>query len=467
MNLTSERRYDFASAAIVALVVGLLCRLWAHLPVMQDSWYHLGVIRAFYEKGPTLQAWWEFAPVGRPHLYSPVFHLVNVTLLHLTPLSLVDLGRLYDVVTFPAVLGVGWLAARMLFGARAAFLTLLLLALNTALFFPCSLIMMPGTYALLLLPLMHVCVIRRKTILAALLLAVVCYLHQGVASIAFVSLLVFAVFRREYWRMVLVVVGIGVVAVSPWLLHLWRHRELLHAGVSNVPAFIPAFTVIGALLGISAVRKRAAPEPLAILSIIIASAMFFLTLKERVWIYGGFTFAILGGYGLDACAGRQLRWVIALLLVSCVSITPFFKRAHLRLGLPIPVQGMPVIMGTPLLALADWQRAEEAAKLPSAVADDVGALALWIKQNIPPDDILLIEDPMLSGYLFTLTGRRTTSGLWNEVYTYELKEKLAAYQRTAPGFIVLRIDRNEGVAVPQGSTLLTTIGRFGVFHRAP
>ena len=342
----------------------LLFRVRTRLPVMQDSWYHLGVIRAFFEKGPTLHAWWELAPFGRPHLYSPLFHLVGVAILHFTSLNLLDLARLYDVVTFPLLLTAGWLAARLLFGTRAAFVTLLLLSLNIALLFPCSLIMMPGTYAMLLWPLVLVLVLRRMMAWAALLLSVTCYLHFGIGGMAALSLFVLALLRKEYWETVLVVATSTCVVFSPWLLQLYRHREFLHSGVSHIPIFIPVFTVLAAISGIVSAIKRPEKESLAILSMIIASALLFLTLRDRFWMCGGFVFAILGGYGLSRWVQGQIRWILLILLVSGASFTPFLKPPRTRFGLPIPLQGVPWVMATPGLALAEWQEANQTAAIP-------------------------------------------------------------------------------------------------------
>ena len=459
------RGYDFCSVTILLLFFILLFRIRSSLPVMQDSWYHLGVVRAFFERGPTLHAWWEFAPFGRPHLYSPLFHLAGVAILHVTGLNLVDLARLYDVVTFPLVLLAGWLTARLLFGMRAAFVTLLLLSLNIALLFPCSLIMMPGTYAMLLWPLVHVLVLRKKVAWAVFLLSVTCYLHFGIAGVAAFSLFLLALFRRDYWKTVLLVVVSTCVVFSPWLVHLYRHREFLHSGVSHVPVFIPVFTVLAAVLGIVSVIKRPEKESLAVLSTIIASAFFFFTLRDRFWIYGGFSFALLGGYGIERCAKEQIRWVILILFISCASVTPFLKPSQTKVGLPLPFQGVPWLMATPGLTLAEWQKADKAAEIPPAVPDDIAALAHWIKGNVEMDDILLANDPQLGGYLFALTGRRTTSGLWSEVYTDELKEKLAGYLRTGKGYFILRGDDAEAARLLGTATSVTAFGRFGVFYR--
>jgi hypothetical protein len=122
-------------------------------------------------------------------------------------------------------------------------------------------------------------------------------------------------------------------------------------------------------------------------------------------------------------------------------------------------------MATPGLTLAEWQKADKAAEIPPAVPDDIAALAHWIKGNVEMDDILLANDPQLGGYLFALTGRRTTSGLWSEVYTDELKEKLAGYLRTGKGYFILRGDDAEAARLLGTATSVTAFGRFGVFYR--
>jgi hypothetical protein len=439
--LINERKgWDIASVSIAALSCALLLIRWPRLPVFSDSWYHLSVIRAFAENGFTLHAWWEFAPFGRPHLYSPLFHLVNAGILRMTGCALLDLARLYDVVTFPAVILAGWWAARSLFGQRPAFITALLLALNIGLLFPCSLIMMPGTYALLLWPFLQIAANRNRWLHAGVLLATMCWLHFGMAIVAVASLLVLAAFRREHFKPVLLVIAAALVVFSPWLVHLCRHREFLHSGTANLPVFVPVFTLAGAAL---AIRKR---EAVPVWAMLLASALFLFTLRERFWTYGGFLFAILGGAGLD----RFAKWVVPVLVASCLSVTPFLKPATLTLALPV-VSG-PGYLGAPLLTLARWPGTE----LPA----DMMVLMEWIEKNTNRDEVLMTDDRLLGESVFALTGRRTTCGLWSEVMTNELTGKLAAYNRTGRGYIIVT-----GDDVPDASSFVVAFGRFKVFRR--
>jgi len=427
-----KRGDDLLAGAVILAAFLLLARLGPHLPVFSDSWYHLGVIRAFAECGPTLHDWWQFAPFGRPHLYSPLFHLVNLSLLRVTALGLLDLARLFAVVTFPALLGAGWWAARCFFGARAALLTLLLLALNIALLVPCSLIMMPATYALMLWPFVLLGALRQRWVRAGLLLAVIAYLHFGMAGLVVLSLLLLAVFRRDCRRAGFGAVALGLALFGPWLAHLVWHREFLHTTGGRFPVFIPVFTLAGAALGVLALVRWRAPEAVAIGTMIAATGVLAWTGQDRFWTYSGFTFALLGGYGMERCLGRYGNAVALGLLVSAVSVTPFLRPVRHRFALPIPLQTTPGVIATPLLTLAWWQAGE----IPSGVTPELLDLALWVRAHTTRDEVLLTADPQLGGCLFVLTGRRTTAGLWGEVMTEQLRQRLAEYYRTAPGWVI-------------------------------
>jgi hypothetical protein len=427
------------------------------LPVFSDSWYHLSVIRAFFERGLSLHAWWEYAPFGRPHLYPPLFHLAGVAVFRLTGCNLLDVARVYDVVTFPLLLAAGWWAARCLFGTRAAFLTLLLLSLNIGLVFPCSLIIMPGTYGLVLWPFVFVLLLRNKWPMAGLLLGGMCWLHFGIGSVALVSLFIFALFKREFFRPVLWVGVMACAIFSPWLIHLCRNHEFLRSGVARLPVFIPAFTLIAASMGIS---RKPDKESLAILSMILASGLFLFTLQERFWTYGGFLFAILGGYGIERHMGVRARWAIAVLVVSGVSVTPFLRPLHMKLAIPVPFQSTPFLIASPFLTFVQWPQAE-------ALPADLGALAHWITQNVSRDDVLLTDDRLLGSSLFALTGRKTTCGLWSEIMTDGLKEKLAQYYGTAGGTIIINRDETDAADLQGKPAFVAAFGKYAVLQRAP
>ena len=464
MTIANKRWFDLASVGVAGVFCGLLVCLRAHLPVFSDSWYHLAVVRAFFERGFSTHAWWEYAPFGRPHLYPPLFHLASAAALRATGWSLLDLARFYNVVTFPLLLLAGWLAARCLFGPRAALLTVLLLTLNIGLVFPCSLIIMPGTYAVLLWSFVYVLLLRGKWLLAGLVLAVTSYLHLGVAAAAMASLIVFAVLKPQFAARTLLTATIAVVMFCPWLWHLYHFRAFLRSGTARLPVFVPALTVGAGVLGVVVAVRHRENESMAVISMILASAIFWFTLQERFWTYGGFLFALLGGYGIDRCRGRWTRWAVPVLVASCLTVTPFLKPSTMQLALPIPYQNTRFLMPSPFLTFVEWQRTDEAAKIPRALPAELVELAQWIREHVDREDVLLTDDRLLGSQLFVLTGRRTTSGLWSEVMTQELKDKVRHYYETASGYIVVDQNRPNESGLAGNTVPMASFGNYAVFR---
>ncbi len=453
------RWYDLAALAVIGLFLVLLLRVRASLPVFYDSWYHLSVIRAFFERGFTWEAWWEYAPFGRPHLYPPLFHVAGAATLQVTGCNLLDLGRLYDVVMFPLLLLAGWGAARCFWGKRAAFATLLLLAANCALLFPASLIMMPGTVAVALWPFVFVLLLRQRPVWASLVLAVIGWLHFGMWSLAVASVALFAVVRREFFKRAILVVVTGATLVSPWLLHLYWHREFLHPATGQMPVFLPVLTVLGAGAGIAVTVRRREPAAVAALALLVATGFLFFTTRDKFWIYGGFFLALLGGYGIQRLSGRCWPWAVAALLAGSVWVTPFLRPAAMKLALPIPGQNWPGMLGTPLGALVAWQRPAVAARIPPAVPDDLGGLAHWIMKQVGREEIIVTDDPLLGGALFALTGRRTSWGMWGEVMTRELEGKLAEFRRMGGRYVIGQESPGDGAVV------VAEFGRYRMWQR--
>jgi hypothetical protein len=250
-------------------------------------------------------------------------------------------------------------------------------------------------------------------------------------------LLILPVFRRECWRPALLAVAVGVLIFSPWLAHLIRHREFLNSSGGRFPVFIPVFTLAGAALGVVAFCRWREKETAAIVAMILATGFLLMTGQDRFWTYSGFALALLGGYGIERCLGQYVNAVAVALLVSAATFTPFLRPARHRFALPVPLQTSPGVLASPLLTLAWWQQPEVAAQIPSGMTPDLMNLALWIHQQVAKNEVLLTTDPFLGGSIFVLTGRRTTAGLWGEVMTDQLRQQLAEYYRTAPGYVIL------------------------------
>ena len=74
--------FSLGVSAVVLLV--LLARVDGLKPWMSDTWYHVAIADQILDRG-SIPAWvdWDYAPVGRPHLYPPLLHLLLA--IHLNP----------------------------------------------------------------------------------------------------------------------------------------------------------------------------------------------------------------------------------------------------------------------------------------------------------------------------------------------------------------------------------------------
>ncbi len=122
----SEPGWDLYSLTIVLVFAFFAVLQWPHLPRSIDMYYHLSVMEGFDRAGGyCTTAFWECAPVGRPHLYPPLLHLLMLALKK-TGLDVISIGRLVDGALPPLVIGVLWQFSRRIFTARAAFFVVLL-----------------------------------------------------------------------------------------------------------------------------------------------------------------------------------------------------------------------------------------------------------------------------------------------------------------------------------------------------
>ena len=87
------------------------------LPIFMDCYYHLAVMRGFQEAGGWVgHAFWEYVPSGRPHLYPPFFHILEmgVSALGIGP---IDVARFFQFLIYPLFLG-GMATCSPVFGLR-------------------------------------------------------------------------------------------------------------------------------------------------------------------------------------------------------------------------------------------------------------------------------------------------------------------------------------------------------------
>ena len=310
---------------LILLAVAVLSAAhWPIYPYFLDSYYHLSVIEGFRNAGgPVLQAVWEAAPQGRPHLYPPLFHLLFLPLRE-AGLPLMTLARFWTWLSFPALLLAVWLTLRQVGSPRLAALTLIALVTPYS-FFLGSINYVPATLTLIFAMGILAALKRQRWVAGGLLLALVFWTHAGLSWLLALSLVLFGLFSRSHRKTAWLCVAVGLAGAAPWLLHLAQHSSNFRfapRGEEHFLEFSLLPLVLALIGGIVAWRKG------GIYRFWVALALGFLPMlagyRFRFFAAQGlFPILLLTGIALEEAAARFLNgWHLAAALAGLAFLAP-------------------------------------------------------------------------------------------------------------------------------------------------
>ena len=149
---------------IIALFMALLIIRWQTLPIFLDIYYHAGCMTGFRDAGGiVLHDFWEYAPIGRPHLYPPLFHLILLGLSK-SGLPTLFILRFVSAAIYPLfLLTISWVVSR-LYNDRCAFFTVLAATLPYT-FLLNIVTAIPSSIALIILVLLFYAIETKRTLL--------------------------------------------------------------------------------------------------------------------------------------------------------------------------------------------------------------------------------------------------------------------------------------------------------------
>lgn len=195
----SGKRWDFYSAlAIVAYAFLQLVRL-PLLPQSMDIYYHLLNARGFIQAGGyTGWDFWQYAPVGRPNIYPPFFHILLAFLMK-AGLNPVFLAKFFEAVT-PVIFLISLrFFVKRNFGGALAFFCLVAFSSSFSFFLSLS-GHLPATLALTFGLLAFDQLFRRNFLRALLLLTLCFYTHIGVSWFLALGFVFWGVLDRDRRR---------------------------------------------------------------------------------------------------------------------------------------------------------------------------------------------------------------------------------------------------------------------------
>jgi hypothetical protein len=193
-----------------------------------DQFYHMAVAKQILEKR-TIPIWddWEFAPMGRPHLYPPVLHLL-IAFFAGEPDQIIAGFSSIQMLLYPLALLAYWLLYRKFLSPAHAYLSLIFLSMEFMFGMGC-LMGLPASIVNVLWPFILLALINKRTYVAILLLAVAFYTHTGMPALICLCLLIFGLWKREHFLRILAVIIGALILSIPWTLRYYVFSDWMQA----------------------------------------------------------------------------------------------------------------------------------------------------------------------------------------------------------------------------------------------
>ncbi|MFC1704565.1 ArnT family glycosyltransferase [Candidatus Omnitrophota bacterium] len=437
IQLAQRSTWNLYSLFLIALFTFLTAFRWPLLPTFIDIYYHLSVVQGFSEAGGFVaEAFWESAPVGRAHVYPPLLHFFML-LLYKTGVSLISVAKVFELITFPLLLGVMWKFMREFFSERIAFFAVLLglsaysLYLATVNFIPVSLAVIFGLLAFIYLE-------KSKLVAAAIFLGLCFYAHGMMPWIFVISLIIYGLMHRSSLKRCVFVAAASIIIALPLLIHQFNARWFLTT-VRDVERFtieINLLCYIGALPGIFIALRRKG-RYLFILALLIAHGLL---------LPFGYYYRTFSGQGIipliflsaltvelvfvklsqrlkntfSSFDMRKSETIVSLsLLVSLLFVSPtiVIQKNHTSFAL-LNSTYTNLIPG-----LKTVQRSNEMTMFFTKYFNEIKTI---IQENSKPEDIIFCDKSYAGGLLSVISKRATSTAMMQEVRSFSEYDPIEA-----------------------------------------
>jgi len=404
-------RYDVLALGIIVVSTLLSLKRLNIFPVFVDIFYHMSTAKGFdIAGGIVLHDFWEFAPLGRTHLYPPLLHVIMAFMYEFLPM--VTVGKIISFIMFPLVQLSVFFYTREIFDRKTAFYVVLLITIPFN-FYRSQALTNATSLVLVLTPLIFWAVEKNKLLSSVILMSLALYTHISMSHIVGAALIIYAVTNKDKRKMILKTLAFSYLLFLPWMIHiLINYGEMtsetfgtiLQSEIHLIPMFFGFIGLVYCFL-----KKKYYYLP----------AMYFLSMivilykyPMRFWAHIALGISILGGISLSEIENSILRNQ---------------KRYGLRIGFVVAILFLigfnlfdPVFSTTPLgnefenkdptiLTLTKGNIA------PSLITPETMDLCRIVESNTEPDDIFFITNPTIGCLITSVTGRSQMQGMWHEV----------------------------------------------------
>jgi hypothetical protein len=437
-NNAKPVHWDFLSLLVLASCAVLQIVRWPMFPQFMDTFYHLHTAWGFNLAGG-YSSWdfWQYAPVGRPHIYPPFFHIALALILK-TGMPQIILAKLLEVTLPIILLASVWRLCRKRFGDDFAFWTSIAFVSSFG-FFSSLANHLPSTSAFILGTLAVERMWRRDVLRAALLLGLIFYTHIGMAWFWALVMVGWGAVEKKSRRHTLLAVAMALVMAAPFLFaqaaglaHIARMGYKLN---ESLALQLKPFNILLAVPGlILAIRRK---EYRFFLCVLLATLVFLPYPFRLVSAEGFFAIILLNAAALRAawqkCSSDRVgRAVLTCAVCALAVLSPTIART-------------PPVHGQKTYWKMEWFDSAPAGTLLAKgqqlwMPQQYVEAAQVIRQNTGSRDILVSSLDMFGVILAVVSGRPTANALLPEVKASRRFDSLAVSR-----MIVIPKDEDAGV----------------------
>ena len=419
--MTNAKRfsYDFWSIIILIFYAIMQTSRWNVFPQHLDMYYHLLTAWGFIQAGG-YSSWdfWQYAPVGRPHVYPPLFHIV-LALFMKAGVDKIILAKIFSVVIPLTFLFTLWNFLRKNFSSCLAFFSLV--TISSSLSFYASLTNhMPSTIALTFGILAIWQFMNRKTVSSLLLLTLCFYTHIGVSYFIMFTLIVYALFNKECSRPVFTIVIGALILAMPVIMKQLSGINLLSlpSVKENYSCEFKTIDYILAAIGF-VILLRSRGRGRLFLALFLASFVYLPYLARFFSGEGYLSVALLAAvalYGICESFGKNRfsKYIVISITVFMLIFSPTIATGRLEVG--EPPNRIFLFDSAPMNML--FPKANER-MISSTIwfEKSYSFASKLIRENSLPDDIIYCTEDIVGLCLAVASGRATANYLLPEVYS--------------------------------------------------
>ncbi len=435
--------YDIGSCVLIVYTFSVLIVRFKIFPVFIDIYYHLAVMQGYnIAGGITTNAYWEFAPFGRPQLYPPLLHILMLLLLKLGG-SLSFIARFTSYIMFPITLLTVWFVMRSVFDKRSAFFSVLVLAGASSFFWHMS-VLSAAALAQVLGLLTFVSIKKDLKFATPVLMTLMLYSHIAIPYFYFTVFLIYGILRRERRKRIFVSLFVSAMLYLPWLLHTINYIGYIKPRNTNIQGFVGIPVTINLWLWvfgsggiiISVLRRKKYFFPLVLLLVLLPMIRDY---PVRFWeAHSVIPLSILSGLFLSRLVSVLHHRIVHKIIIACLClillITPeltfaknscyvtmvsSFETKALKNYNSLSVPTFVSVRKWPLFSV-NQQSGRIFIRNPKILTEENIRFAKLLKEKLPAGASVYVSDGAFGDFLFAFSGIPVSSGMLKEVKPYKV-----------------------------------------------